>query len=293
MLITVFTPTYNREHLLSRLYKSLCEQKFTDFEWLIIDDGSRDKTEEMVKRLINDNQHQFKIRYIYKDNRGKHTAVNLGTHKAKGDLFFIVDSDDVLSNNALEVVADKWQKVKDNPKIAGVVGLDYDRNTNQVIGSGLPQDTILCNAMEIRYQHHVTGDLKEVFRTSVLRQFPFPEIPEERFCPEQLCWFRIAQRFKLYYFNIPIYCVEYQSDGITSVITKARMKSPIASMMTYAELTTYDVPLKERIKAAINYWRFRFCKHTTTQFPHLTMLLNVFAPLGWLMHLRDLRCCRL
>ena len=289
MLITVFTPTYNREHLLPRLYESLCKQGFVDFEWLIVDDGSQDETKKVIERLAEDNQHRFEIRYIYKDNGGKHTAVNLGTQKAKGELFFIADSDDVLTDDALEVVVGNWQKVKEEPIVAGVAGLDIDRNTHEVIGSGLSQEAILCDAMAIRYQYYVKGDLKEVFRTSVLRQFPFPEIPGERFCPEQLCWFRIAQHFKLYYFNTPIYCVEYQKDGITSGITKARMNSPKASMMTYAELATYRVPLKERIKAAINYWRFRCCKHSTHQFPRLLPIFNVFAPLGWLMHLKDLR----
>ncbi len=289
MLITVFTPTYNREHLLPRLYESLCKQRCIDFEWLIVDDGSQDQTAEVVKRLAEDNQHQFEIRYIYKDNGGKHTAVNLGTQEAKGELFFIADSDDVLTDDALAIVAEKWQKVRDDSTVAGIAGLDIDRNKHQVIGSGLPQEAIRCNAMEIRYQYHVTGDLKEVFRTRILRQFPFPEIPKERFCPEQLCWFRIAQHFQLYYFNTPIYGVEYQNDGITSGITKARMNSPIASMMTYAELTTYNVPLKERMKAAINYWRFRCCNHSAGRLPRLKPIFNVFAPLGWMMHLRDLR----
>jgi glycosyltransferase involved in cell wall biosynthesis len=47
MLITVFTPAYNRAHLLQRLYDSLCSQTFNDFEWLIVDDGSKDNTEDV------------------------------------------------------------------------------------------------------------------------------------------------------------------------------------------------------------------------------------------------------
>ena len=55
MLITVFTPTYNRAHLLPRLYDSLCKQTFKDFEWLIVDDGSVDDTTSVVDQLIIDN----------------------------------------------------------------------------------------------------------------------------------------------------------------------------------------------------------------------------------------------
>lgn len=49
MRITVFTPTYNRSYIIEKLYRSLQEQTYTDFEWLVIDDGSSDNTEELFK----------------------------------------------------------------------------------------------------------------------------------------------------------------------------------------------------------------------------------------------------
>ena len=51
MLITVFTPTYNRAHLLPRLYESLCKQTFKDFEWVIVDDGSTDETRKVIENF--------------------------------------------------------------------------------------------------------------------------------------------------------------------------------------------------------------------------------------------------
>jgi glycosyltransferase involved in cell wall biosynthesis len=82
---TIFTPTFNREHLLPRLYKSLCEQTYKDFEWLVVDDGSTDNTEILLKKYIA--EADFPIRYISKSNGGKHTAINEGVRQAKG-LFF-------------------------------------------------------------------------------------------------------------------------------------------------------------------------------------------------------------
>ena len=55
-MITVFTPTYNRKDELKKLYKSLLNQNFKDFEWLIVDDGSEDGTEEAIKNFINENK---------------------------------------------------------------------------------------------------------------------------------------------------------------------------------------------------------------------------------------------
>lgn len=61
--LTIFTPTYNRSNLLLHLYKSLCEQINKDFLWLIIDDGSKDNTKELVDIWKEENK--IKIQYIY------------------------------------------------------------------------------------------------------------------------------------------------------------------------------------------------------------------------------------
>lgn len=289
MLITVFTPTYNRAHLLPRLYKSLVKQTYHNFEWIILDDGSSDNTAD----VINEWDADFLVRYYRKENGGKHTSINLGAKQAKGELFFIVDSDDTLMYTALQTVADEWNKVKDNAQIGGIVGLDVNSKTGEIIGGGLPQDVIDCDAMEIRYKYHVNGDLKEVFKTDVLREFPFPEIKGERFCPEQLVWFRIAQKYKLRYINKPIYKVEYQPDGITSGIVKARMESPVATCMTYSEMFEYPIPLIQKVKAAINYWRFRCCVQTvTSQVPRVKYYWRIFRPMGYLMHFKDRKVIR-
>ena len=287
MLITIFTPSYNRAHLLPKLFESLCRQAYKDFEWIIVDDGSKDDTGDLVNSQFSHNL-QFPVRYFYQENGGKHRAINQGVKEAQGELFFIADSDDWLPEDALATVAEEYAKIKDDKTVAGVAGLDsYDKGG--IVGSGLPKDTIDCDAIDIRLKHHVTGDLKEVFRTSVLREFPFPEIEGERFCPEQLVWFRIAQKYKLHYFNQPIYIASYQEQGITAGITKARMNSPIASMMCYQELNGYDVPLSQKIKAAINYWRFRLCSKGQKPIPHLPWWWNWVMPIGWLMHMKDTR----
>ena len=222
-----------------------------------------------------------------KENGGKHRAVNRGVKEAKGELLFIADSDDWLLPNSLETVAEMYQDIANDHLFAGVCGLDvYADGT--VIGGGMPQDVIDCNAIDIRIIHHVGGDLKEVFKTDVLCEIPFPEIEGESFCPEVAVWNRIAKKYKLRYFNKPIYMVEYQPEGITSNITKARMKSPIASTTCYQEMMEFDIPLKTKIRSAINYWRFRSCG-SPHKFPPLPLKWLWTMPIGWVMHLNDLR----
>ena len=109
MKITVFTPTYNRGYIIENLYKSLQRQFFTDFEWLVVDDGSSDNTEELFEIWSKENNN-FQIRYYKKENGGKHRAINYALDKERGELFFTVDSDDYLTDDALYKV-DKWGKV--------------------------------------------------------------------------------------------------------------------------------------------------------------------------------------
>lgn len=297
-MITVFTPTYNRGHLLNRLYQSLCKQEYKAFEWLIVDDGSTDNTASIVELIQKTHSlDEFPIRYFKKENGGKHTAINLGVKKAQGELFFIADSDDFLPADSLLIVHEEWDKIKHDDSFLGLSGVDADAKGN-IIGSGLPKEYIDCHAWEISTVYKVTGDLKEVFRTEVLRQFPFPEINGERFCPEVLVWFRMARHFKMRFLNRIIYIADYQQNGITSSITRLRMNSPIGSMLTYSELVYYPIPFKDKLRNAVNYWRFRFCLTTKNRtgvsqnevdIPKISRRWYFLAPIGYLMHLNDKR----
>ena len=65
--VTVFTPTYNRAYIIENLYRSLQRQTCKDFEWLIVDDGSTDNTEEVIRNWQNE-ENEFTIRYYKKKN---------------------------------------------------------------------------------------------------------------------------------------------------------------------------------------------------------------------------------
>lgn len=281
-MITVFTPTYNRAYILPKLYESLKKQSCKDFEWLIVDDGSTDETDDLCQEWAKDNPF---IRYIKQENGGKHRAINRGVKEAHGDLFFIVDSDDYLSHDAVALLAFHYEKIKESNVYAGVSGLRAYPNGNK-IGGEEDWTELDCSSLDFRYVYKAKGDMAEAYRTDVLREYPFPEIEGERFCPEALVWNRIAQKYKLHYFYEKIYICDYLTDGLTANIIKVRMKSPLVTVTYYMELLNSKVPYSVRIKAAINYWRFWFCRSAQSK-PRIGIAWMCFMPIGLLFHLRD------
>ncbi|ETD21583.1 MULTISPECIES: glycosyltransferase family 2 protein [Prevotellaceae] len=287
MLITVFTPTYNRAELLSALYRSLCRQTFSDFEWLIVDDGSEDNTQKVVETFIE--EHKISVRYIRQENKGKHVAINLGANNAHGELFFIVDSDDSLPDNSLEIINSFYSQVRADASFGGVCGY-MSHHDGTVIGHGNEEDVLDANSSELRYKYRIVGDMAEIFRTEVIRKFPFPMIKGEKFCPEALIWNRISKEYRLRIFKKVIYYRDYLQGGLTSKMTQIRMKSPVASMMCYAEMNALNIPVKDKVRAAVNYWRFWFCSRVADK-PEIGKAWRWAKPLGWMMHRRDLMRC--
>lgn len=279
MKITVFTPTYNRANLLPRLYESLKKQSFNDFEWLIVDDGSTDGTCDLVDGWIKEKQ--IDIRYYYQENGGKHRAINRGAQLANGEWFFIVDSDDYLPDNSLEI-ANKWLKtVEDDDSFAGVSGM-------RRINGNIPKvDFEVLDLSPLRINEYIRVDKAEIFKTAILNEYPFPDIPGEKFCAEGLIWSRIGLRYKLRYFNEVIYFCEYLDEGLTKSSLKNRRRNPTYASMIYREQMRNMPALKEKIRAAINYWRFVWFSKLERRFLDVPCFAFFLLPVGILFCLRD------
>lgn len=288
-MITIFTPTYNRAYIIGKLYVSLCAQTCKDFEWLIVDDGSMDDTKSLIQSFIL--QEKIAIRYICQDNRGKHCAINRGVKEAVGELFFIVDSDDILVNQAVEIIMKHYLNIKGDDSFAGVCGLRAYFDGTRICHGNYKFTVLDCNCLDFKYKYKFSGDMADVFRTEIIRAFPFPEIDGEKFCPEALVWSRIAMKYKMRYFHENIYLCEYLPDGLTAKITKLRMQNPKASMIFYSERYHRNIPLIHKVRAAINYWRFACC--SGMRFSEKIRQIGVNSlwlyPLGILFYLKDLR----
>lgn len=285
MLVTVFTPTYNRAYILPVLYESLKKQSCKDFEWLVVDDGSTDNTYNLFVNWQSENI--VPIRYFKQPNGGKHRAINYGIKEAKGELFFIVDSDDILPPASIQIIIGQYLPIKNDMSFGGICGL-CAYHSGERIGGECDFGILDCTSLDFRFKYHIKGDMAEVIRTNVFKEFPFPEIEGERFCPEALVFNRIATKYKLRYFYKKVYMCEYLDDGLTASIVKVRMKSPQTSTMYYSELFHMPISFVQKIKAAINYWRFAYCMDSNK--PKYPIGWGwICKPLGYLYHRKDIK----
>ena len=212
-MITLFTPTYNRAHLLSRLYNSILMQDVIDIEWLIVDDGSIDDTEALIENFQKESI--INIRYYKKSNGGKHTAINFGLQNAKGELFFIIDSDDVLAENALKNIKIHYQSIKNNNNICGIVGLSQYIDKQEIVGDFFLRDGWEVSFADIYLKYHLKGDKSVAFKTEVLKKYPFPEKQRIRFVFEAVVWHEMSKKYNVLALNKIVQFVEYQKSGVS------------------------------------------------------------------------------
>lgn len=257
-LITIFTPTYNRRQLIERLYQSLLLQTQKNFEWLVVDDGSTDDTENFFEPLLSE-QKPFPIRYIKQENGGKHRAINNGVKKASGELFFIVDSDDYLTEDAVEKI-NQWVKILDDShKWAGIAGLK-GQTKNRVLGQHNSSSKFIDAKNNERRKCKLLGDKAEIYFTDVLKKYPFPEISGENFISEELVWNAIARDgYYLRWFNEIIYICDYLEGGLTKNNTKDKCNPQGRLLWAKGQLETYPNSWRDRF-LAIGIYRHAVCE---------------------------------
>lgn len=243
-MITILTPTYNRAHTLKSLYNSLRKQNI-NFEWVIIDDGSDDRTKELVNEFQAQNNN-FNIKYFFQKNQGKHVAINLGVQRAEGDWIFIVDSDDYLVDNALEVVNGDIEEYGDTYQLCYRKKL----SDNQIVGALLNENTYCTSATNAG--KIFKGDLAYVFKRDVLKIFPFPNISIENFVPELYIWNKISDLHKILFFaKKAIYICEYLDDGYTKKFKMNLKRNPIGFLIFYRDQLRRESGIIRKFKCFI------------------------------------------
>ncbi|WP_111709651.1 glycosyltransferase family 2 protein [Lutibacter citreus] len=280
--ITVFTPTYNRAFCLGQLYDSLLRQATRDFCWLIIDDGSTDTTKELVASWIA--QNEIEITYIYQSNLGMHGAYNTAYATINTELNVCIDSDDYLTDNAIEKIVGFWE-LYGNDKYAGIVGLDV-LNDGAILGKRMPVGLKNASLEDLYYKYHITGDKKLVFRTEIVKKYPkYPIFEGESFVPLGSLYLQIDKEYTLLCLNEALCVVEYLEDGSTRNIFRQYMKHPKGFRYSRVIELKYSKYFKVRFKALIHYISSSIIIKEYNFFKNNNFLLTMLAlPFGVLLN---------
>lgn len=249
--LTILTPSYNRSHCLPKLYESLKQQTSNQFEWLIVDDGSLDDTEKLIETWQKEKH--LELRYLKKENGGKHTALNIGISEVKTELTFIVDSDDWLPEHAVETILQCHEKLKGIKGICGYSFLRFypDGTVNEAF---FPENEKVDTYVNARINAGIAGDKAEVFYTEILRQYPFLVFEGEKFLPEDLVWVKMSGPYKMIHINECVYISEYLEGGLTKSGRKMKLHSPRGMMArSWVYLEDSAVNFKTKLKMALLY----------------------------------------
>jgi len=282
-LLTVYTPTYNREKLLPRVYKSLLKQTNHDFIWQVIDDGSTDGTKELVQGWMN--QSPFEVRYYYKNNGGIHTARDTAYRICDTELIFGVDSDDWLVDDAVEKIQKCWLGNIHNDCIGIIAQSCYE--DGELITTKYPEGLQKANYQDFKYKYKVSGDMVNIFKTETMKQtMDAPIFEGEKLVGEDYKSIQLPdQPFLL--LEEPIKMVEYQSDGYTADVYNCMFRNPRGFREDYRQHIIHSRYFKPAFRGYIGYISCCILIKDGTMLKNIPnkLMMILMAPIGALGYL--------
>jgi len=291
LILTVFTPTYNRAYCLNRCYESLCKQTCKNFLWLIVDDGSTDNTREIVENWKK-NENSFEIQYIYTKNGGKQRAHNVGVENCSTEIFVCVDSDDYLTSDSVEALVEIWNDIAQNHLLCGIVALKSLDSKTPIGGTYMPNNAKISTLHDLYNRYHFVGDTILVYRTNILKQYPFFVAEDEKFMSESFVYEQIDQKYKLYLLNKILCICEYLPDGYSQNIINVIRNNPKGYTILKKQAVIYSKTIKEKIINTIAYLVGCLLsneKNPINKAPYKIMALLVF-PLAKILYYFKYKC---
>ena len=237
MKISVLTSTYNRGNLLKKLYNSLIQNSNynVDVQWLIIDDGSKDDTKNIVKDFKDENK--IEIKYFYQENQGKLLAINKLVKEANGDLIIECDSDDYFTEDAFDIIKNEYQKC-DKSDIYALCFLKYDQNGNNMGNLFKNEKTTM---FDLYFKEGENGEKALVFFADVRKKYKHELEHNEKFVTEARMYHKMDVKYKMICINKPIMICEYQKDGYSKNIIKQFKNNPYGYYKYFQEILEKDM----------------------------------------------------
>jgi glycosyltransferase involved in cell wall biosynthesis len=248
MLLSIITPSYNRAHTLPKLYESLLRQNFTDFEWILIDDGSLDRTDELAQTWIN--QQKINLRFFKIKNGGKTRALNYAfLQHAIGQFTLVLDSDDYLSDTSLEIISEHVKSL--TPNYIGLVGLKSYSNGLLV---GEEFKTNQGTYIDIYYgKYAIKGDKLFVIETEVYKNSIVLPFDEEKYMPDNIPFINANNLGVYKLLNHVLYVGDYLDEGMTSNTKKILIENIKSHVFEKRELQKGKMLFKYKVLNTVYY----------------------------------------
>ncbi len=287
--ITIVTPTYNREHTLRRCYKSLCNQADKDFLWLVIDDGSTDKTEKLIHDFQKENK--IEIKYVKKENGGKASALNLSLDILETEYCVCLDSDEYFSDNAIEIALNYLNKENKNESVCGIIALRRDEYGGVLGGKEIPEKVDYIKFVDINDKYNIVSEVICFYKTKILKQFRFPEFENEKFVSPAYIQYEITKDYKFKVFREPIIFCKYLEDGLTKNKKNVIKKNPKGYLAVKEQSFRYSKNWIKIIKHGIMYGTVSILdkdKNFMKKSPH-KILSFILYPVSYIVYLKKFR----
>lgn len=240
MKFSILTATYNRAKCLPKLYESLIKNKSSNYEieWLIMDDGSKDETENLIKDYIAKNE--IEIKFFKQQNQGKMTAINNLAQYVTGEIWIECDSDDYFTDGAFDKIKDLYEKNKERKDIYAFAFLKIDQNGNNMGNTFKKEETTM---FDLYFKEGGTGEKALAFITEVRKKYRYELEHNERFVTEARMYHKMDKDYKMICNNEYMMVCEYQEEGYTKNIDKEFVNNPFGYYMYFYEILN-DMDMK-------------------------------------------------
>lgn len=284
--ISVITATRNRAHTLSRVFKSLNKQVFKKFEWIICDDGSDDKTIDLLKKFKK--KANFKIRIFHFEKRaGKPRIDNFCIKQSLGEFIVFADSDDAFKKNSFTDFIKEWSKIPNKTKkktFAIISRVVTEKGKPLESKFNIENKSISLIDLNNRTQRKE----KWLFiKRNIINKYKFPEI--DFYVPEGMTWEKISKKYNVWILD-NCYRIFY-SDTSNSVTFSKKIN------YTIGQLKSLEIEiLKNRNinnRTLLNYYRYLYINNLFFNYQIKEIQINnhlskyILKPFGFILFLKD------
>lgn len=278
MKLSILTATYNRGKFLKRLYESILNNLIDDMdvEWLIMDDGSTDDTNEVVQEFQP--KKNFEIKLYKQENQGKMNAINNLMEYITGELCIECDSDDFFAENALKIINNKYKIIQENQNLYALVFLKNEYK-GKLSGNYFLNENIDTTMFDLYFKKNITGEKIIIYNSSIRKKYKYLVEEGEKFCTEARLHHQMDQKYKIRCYNEVLIEGEYQADGYTSNMNKIFIENPKGFYEYFKEILKLDmsnVILKKRIYVIKHYILFAYLSKAKIKLSDANSIINKY-----------------